>query len=138
MSRAESGDERAERIAAELREATREAAGVLKDLRAAVKTARGEVEQYLHDECQRALNQNTANMLDTVRQITGDHEARVIRRVIEYAALIENNFSRETLIQEAANRIEKLIVPFIEQSQKPRSAGPGEVVISLCDRPHAD
>lgn len=46
--------ERAERITAELREATREAAGVLKDLRTAMREARIQVDGYLATEVQKA------------------------------------------------------------------------------------
>lgn len=138
MSRAESPEARAERILAELRAATSEAAGVLKDLTAVIKSARAMVDEYLHDECERALNENTANMLAEVRRVTGEHEQTVIKRVIDFAALIENNFSREALITEAANRIEAQVTPFIEQASAANLRGPGEVVINLCERPHAD
>lgn len=138
MSRPESPEARAARILAELRDATREAAGVLKDLQKVYASARGQVEEYLHAEVESALQEYEKDLISTVRAITGRHEEKVKQRVIDFAALIENNFSREALIQEAANRIEAQITPFIEQASAANYHGPGGVVINLCTRPHAD
>lgn len=46
MSRPESAEERAVRIAAELRAATSEAAGVLKDLHAVIRSAREQIDAH--------------------------------------------------------------------------------------------
>lgn len=138
MSRPESPEARAERITAELREATREAAGVMKDLQAVIRSARAEVEEYLHTEVVRALEENTASMMRTVRQVTGDHETHVIERVTQFAALIENNFSRDALVREATGYIEKQVCSWLdahEATAVPRGAG---ITIMACDRPHAD
>lgn len=138
MSRAESPEARAARILAELREATSEAAGMLKDLTKVIASAHNEVEEYLHNEVEHALADYHRTLVAKTQQLTSEHEAKVIQRVIEFAALIENNFSREALIQEAANRIEALVSPFIAQCSAQMGPGPSEVVINLCQRPHAD
>lgn len=138
MSRAESPEARAERILTELRDATREAAGMLKDLKAAAESARRQVDEYLGDECQRALDENQANLIGEVRRVTAEHEAKVIERVIQFAALIENNFSREALIQEAEGRIMAELESQSKAEIAAVSEAHGEVVIRLCDRPHAD
>lgn len=137
MSR-ETPEARAERILAELRAATAEAAGVLKDLQHTIKGARAQVEEYLHDECERALIENTRSVVNTAKRVCAEHEAHVIARVIDYAALIEANFSREALVREAVNHIEKLVMGQVEEHQHLYRASRGEVVVDLCARPHAD
>lgn len=80
MSGAEDKLDRAERIAGELRAATAEAAGVLKDLTAAIRRARAQVDEYaahevervmkLHlDTCQAAVDQWYKDMVANVNQI---------------------------------------------------------------------
>lgn len=138
VSRNETPEARAERLIAELRAATSEAAGVLKDLQHTIKSARSQIDEYLHDECARALNENNDNLLDEVHRITNEHEAKVIARVVQFAALIENNFSREALIVEAANRIEAMVSTRFREHEARTIVPRGGVVIDLCDRPHAD
>lgn len=138
MSRAESPEARARRIIEELREATRDAAGALKDLQAAARQARSQVDEYLGDECQAALDKTNENLIAEMRRVQAEHEKKVIQRVIDFSALIENNFSREALITEAANRIEKLVMESVERHDRYHGKAPTEVVINLCDRPHAD
>lgn len=60
MTRPEDPIARAERITAELRAATSEAAGAVKDLRVAMREAREQVEGYLHDVVQADLDGYTA------------------------------------------------------------------------------
>ncbi|HEX3513854.1 MAG TPA: hypothetical protein VHT26_07635 [Trebonia sp.] len=134
----ESPEARAERILTELRAATAEAAGVLKDLTKAVKSAHAEVEEYLADEVQSALSEYHQSLRVDVGRITAGHEAKVTQRVIDFAALIENNFSREALIQEAVNRILAELQQLHHMDVKDKRQEFGEVVISVCDRPHAD
>lgn len=50
------GAERAERLVAELRDTVREAAGVLKDLRAAIRDGHVMIEHYAHHQVQDALD----------------------------------------------------------------------------------
>lgn len=138
MSRHESPEARAERILIELRAATSEAAGVLKDLTKVIASARGRVEEYLHDEVERALIENTQSMIDTAHKVCAEHEKKVVERVVGYAALIEANFGREPLIREAASRIERLVMDAVREREAGYPpAGPG-ITISVCDRPHAD
>ena len=103
-----------------------------------IKSARSQVDEYLHDECERALNENNRNMIAEMRRVQGEHEAKVTQRVIDFAALIENNFYREALIREAANRIEALVMAEVTKREALMQYPRGEVVISVCDRPHAD
>lgn len=73
----ESPEARAERILAELRAATAEAAGVLKDLDAAAKRARRQVDGYLHDEVQKAHNEYTAQLQAGADKFITDHLAHL-------------------------------------------------------------
>lgn len=137
MSR-ESPEARAERILAELRETVREAAGVLKDMQHTIGSARARIEEYLHDEVERTLIENTQSMIDTAHKVCAEHEAKVVERVIGYAALIEANFGREPLIREAAARIEALVMHKVEVREAyQRATGPA-ITIDICRRPHAD
>lgn len=138
MSRQESPEARAERILAELRAATSEAAGVLKDLVKAIASARGQVEEYLHAEVEQALHEYQQDMIAGTRRITSEHEAKVTQRVIDFAALIENNFSREALIREAVNRILAELQAHPETRRRQAQLDRAGIVISVCDRPHAD
>lgn len=138
MSRPESPEARAERILAELREQTREAAGVLKDMQKTIAQARATVEDYLHDECERALIENTRSVVDAARRVCAEHEAKVIQRVIDYAALIEANFSRDALVREAANYIEALVMQKVSDHDRKHARPSGEIIVDLCTRPHAD
>lgn len=59
--------ERAERITRELREATAEAAGVLKDLQAVIRSARAQVDEYAAKEVSDVMNahlQRTQQLAD--------------------------------------------------------------------------
>lgn len=94
MTRPESPLERAERIGAELRAATQEAAGLLKDLRAAMKEARAQVDEYLHTEVQAVLNANTVHvqsLVDAWNEEARGHVEGVIKRAADRAdAIIES------------------------------------------------
>lgn len=72
MTRPESPLDRAERIGAELRAATQEAAGMLKDLRAAMKEARAQVDEYLHTEVQAALDTTMADLQQVAHSFATD------------------------------------------------------------------
>lgn len=79
---------RAERITAELRAATAEAAGVLKDLTHAVRQARATVEEYCATEVQRALDENTRHvqsLVDSWNEEARTHINGVIDRSVAKA-----------------------------------------------------
>jgi hypothetical protein len=134
----ESPQARAERILAELRAATSEAAGVMKDLTGVIKGARVEVEQYLHDECQRALNENTDNMLAEVQRVTKQTYDRVVTVTTGWVGAVENQITRDRLIQAAAEQIAgEVLARFAQAGIDPRITAPA-ITISVCDRPHAD
>lgn len=138
MSRAETPADRAERILAELREATREAAGVLKDLQRTIASGHAQIEEYARDEISSQLVRACNRTLDEAVRVCKEHEDAVTRRVIDYAALIENNFSRDALVREAVNHIEERVAARMREHQLEHAARGPEVVISMCDRPHAD
>lgn len=100
MSR-ETPEARAARILAELRAATVEAAGVLKDLQAAARKARGQVDEYLHSEVENTLN-------GYVRQVE-EHGLRVLKLAsAEVNRVSQNAVNRATETIEAATGIQML------------------------------
>lgn len=86
MSRQESAEERAQRITAELRTATSQAAGVLRDLERVIKNARHLVDEYAANEVSRVMNHHLAQMQALAdqwnRDMFADH-ARVMKRLDE-------------------------------------------------------
>lgn len=101
--------ERGGRLLAELREATSEAAGLVGDLRRAMREARAQVDEYLHTEVQKSLDQTTelwqTLALDRAREIVTD-----INRTAETArSLAEAAIDRATGIQVMAARLADLI-----------------------------
>lgn len=73
MSAPETPVQRSERIAAELRATTAEAAGVLKDLHAAIKTARAHVEDFAEASVADMIVQATK----LIRNIASEEGARI-------------------------------------------------------------
>lgn len=134
----ESPEDRAVRIAAELREATREAAGVLKDLLAGAKQAREQADDYLGTGVQTAFD-HYKNEVETVGQHYLDEAKKDIAKMLTgWAAVVSNELSRERLINAAATRIMKEMERQAQEEIEIANQRPGEVVIQLCDRPHAD
>lgn len=94
-----SPEERAQKLLAELREATSEAAGVVKDLHRAMREARAQVDEYLHDRVQADLDAHTASwqsdaqaFVDQARADTQHHAQPAVERAqsaIDKAASIE-------------------------------------------------
>jgi len=68
VSPRESAEARAERIAAELRAATAEAAGTLKDLVAVIASARKSVDEYAAREIERVMNLHLVKCQESVDQ----------------------------------------------------------------------
>lgn len=75
MTRAESAEQRAERIARELREATREAAGVLSDVRSVILELRSLIPSEARDAVYRLLSPALAQLADAIT--TTVHQAQV-------------------------------------------------------------
>lgn len=134
----ESPEERSERIRDELREATREAAGVLKDLQAAAKEARAQADDYLGKGVQDALNFYKAQVEEVCQHYADEARKDITQHLTQWAAVVKNEISRERLINTAATRI----IAEMERQRDEETAAlreaSGEVVINLCDRPHAD
>lgn len=86
MTRAEDPLTRAERIAAELRAATAEAAGILKDLRSEAKRARSQVDEYLHDQVQAAMNHYAEAVQAGCEQFNRDAHADLQRHMDQAVA----------------------------------------------------
>lgn len=105
MSRQESPEARAERILAELREATREAAGVLKDLAAAQKSAREQIDDYLHDEVERVLAKYTTTWQEGADQFHAEMKADIAEHITGYTAVVKNEISRTAIFKEAVTQI---------------------------------
>jgi len=102
VSRAEDPLARAERITAEMRAATSEAAGVLKDLRAAMKQAREQVDGYLVEQ-----------MADTIAAVHREMRARAQRYLLDMLGKIEGRaFEAIALAEETiatANTLDVLV-----------------------------
>lgn len=97
----ESPEARAERILAELRAATAEAAGVLKDLNTARTAARKQVDEYLHAEVEKALNGYVAQV--------EEHGLRIVKLAsAEVNRVSKNAVDRATETINAAITIEVL------------------------------
>jgi ElaB/YqjD/DUF883 family membrane-anchored ribosome-binding protein len=109
VSRQESPTERAERILTELRAATSEAAGVLKDLQAAAKDARKQVDEYASANMTRSLN----NLLDQLNKggnkFIADHLAHLDERAERVArqaeTTIKNAGTIDALVKATAQAI---------------------------------
>lgn len=105
MSRQESPTERAERILAELRAATAEAAGVLKDLAAAQKSAREQIDHYLGDEVQKAHKHYTAQWQAGAEQFIADMRQDVTEHIVNWTAVVQNEVSCTAIFKEAVTQI---------------------------------
>lgn len=89
MSRAVDPAERAERLLTELREATAEAAGVVKDLRRAMKEAREQVDGYYSAKVKASLDEHTATWTEEIDQWWSDAKTDV--KKITAAAVKKSN-----------------------------------------------
>lgn len=137
MSR-ETPEARAERLLAELRELLPEAAGLVKDLRAAMKEARAQADDYLGKGVQDALNFYKAQVEEVCQYYADEARKDIARHLTGWAAVVKNEVSRERLINTAATRI---LAEMERQKDEEIAAvreNPGEIVINLCQRPHAD
>lgn len=102
------GAERAERLVAELRDTVREAAGVLKDLRAAIRDGHVMIENYAYHQVQDALNQYTAQVQQLAEQFRNAAQAD-ITRIADQAQQItlRNEVNRQVLdmVRESLARV---------------------------------
>lgn len=100
MSHPESPEARAERITAELRAATAEAAGVLKDLTRVMRGAREQVDDYLHDEVQKACNSYLQQLQDGAGQFIRDHLAHLDEAAAKAARQAQTTITNAQNIKE--------------------------------------
>lgn len=109
MSRTEDPAARAERILGELREATTEAAGVLKDLRAAMKQARDQVDGYYSERVKVDLDRHTQSWQAEIDQWWREAKAdlqRIVSNAIAKAEPVIINASRlEALCKAVAEEV---------------------------------
>lgn len=76
MSAAESREDRAERLTAELRAATSEAAGVLKDLTRMMREARAQVDEYAAERVAAQLDNLATQAVDLLKEQNDDFLAK--------------------------------------------------------------
>lgn len=105
MSRPESPEARSERILAELRDATREAAGVLKDLKAAQAEARKQVDEYARGEVERVLARYTTEWQAGADEFHAEMKADIAEHITGYTAVVKNEISRTAIFKEAVTQI---------------------------------
>jgi hypothetical protein len=134
----ESPDQRAERILAELRAATSEAAGVLKDLRAAQKSAREQVDDYLGKGVQDALNFYKAEVERVGQHYMDLYKKDLTEHLTGWTAVVQNEISRTAIFKESVDAILNELLKRENMSARLSHQAPGEVVITMCERPHAD
>lgn len=137
MSR-ETPEQRAERILAELRAATTEAAGVLKDLQHAIKSARATVEQYTHDEVQKSLDGYTAQWQQAADGFHAEMKADITEHITGWTAVLKNDISRTAIFKEAVDAILAELQNYDHNRLARAAELAPNVTVSLCDRPHAD
>lgn len=128
MSKAEDPIDRAERVTRELREATREAAGVLKDLQAATRTARTQVDEYYEDKVRTTLDAHTrdwdAQLIERLKNMT--------RSVNETAAGVRDRaeaaITNATTVEGAAQHLATLIAARMREYPDGHRISYGELV----------
>lgn len=138
MSRAETPEERAERILTELRQATADAAGAAKDLERATRQARAQIDDYMGPEVVRVTNAYIAQVQAQLDQWQRDMAAEISKRLVAWTAVIENDISRERIVHAAAEHVAA------EVSERLKKAGHDAIdyrpaiVVQLCERAHKD
>lgn len=104
MSR-ETPEQRAERILADLRAATAEAAGVTKDLTRVIASARATIEQYLHSEVQSALDGYTRQWQEGADAFHAEMKADITEHLTNWHAVVHNEISRQAIFKDAVHSI---------------------------------
>lgn len=116
MTRADAVMDRAERLIAELREATREAAGVVKDLERAMKQAREQVDGYYSTKVKATLDAHTerwdTEVIERLRKMT----EQVNETAGKACARAEAAITNATEIEGAAEHLAKLIAARVAQT----------------------
>lgn len=105
MSAKETPEARQERILAELRAATAEAAGVLKDLQRTIESARERVDEYAVPQIDALAHQTANEMTADIRQLGERLTAKMQAAVNAHEAKIAEYLEREPLITAAANKV---------------------------------
>lgn len=138
MSRAESPEARAERIIGELRAATADAAGVVKDLERVAKLARAQIDEYLPREVERIVNTYVAQVQGDLDQWQLDMHTEISGHLVGWTAVVQNEVSRGAIFKEAVDSILAALQRLDATGRRPYGHPGPDVVISVCDRPHAD
>jgi hypothetical protein len=105
VSAKETPEARQERILAELRAATAEAAGVLKDLQRTIESARERVDEYAVPQIDALAHQTANEMTADIRQLGERLTAKMQAAVNAHEAKIAEYLEREPLITAAANKV---------------------------------
>ena len=132
VTRAEDPLARAERITRELREATAEAAGILKDLKVVIKSGRAQIDEYAQGEIARAPNEAADQWHGEVRGYLGDLADDVRRHMVEWTAVVQNEVSRTKILQEAVTAIIAELRKIDAREQAERH--PGGVTLTVTEQ----
>lgn len=123
VTKSESPEERAERITAELRAATSEAAGLLKDLKAVQRAARAQVDEYAHHEVARALNESAEQWGTELTAYLESMRDTVTRHVTQWTAVVQNEVSKQKIIDAAAARVLAELTRMVQDLHAERQPG---------------
>lgn len=111
----EAPEERAARILAELRAATAEAAGVLKDLKAAAKAARVQADDYLGQGVNEALLHYKAEVEQVAQHYNTECHKDLTRMAKTYVDRAEIAINNAISIEAAADLLAKKIAAIIRK-----------------------
>lgn len=100
---------RAERITAELRAATSEAAGMLKDLEHAAKQARAQVDEYLNGQMAGTIAAAHREMRARAQRYLLDMLGRIEGRALESIALAEEAIATANTLEVLTSRVSEEI-----------------------------
>ena len=123
VTKSESPEERAERITAELRAATSEAAGLLKDLKAVQRAARAQVDEYAHDEVSRALNEAAEQWGTELTAYLESMRDTVTSHVTQWTGVVQNEVSKQKIIDAAAARVLAELTRMVQDLHAERQPG---------------
>lgn len=101
--------ERAERITQQLREATSEAAGTIKDLERVMKEARAQVDEYTHEQIKADLQRFGDRAFAEVRSIGEEAIEKTNAMMRRLEERLSETTAHQDLVNEAANQVAMLV-----------------------------
>lgn len=111
----ESPEARAERILGELRAATAEAAGVVKDLERVIRLARERVDEYAIPQIDAKVNETAADIRRDYLALAQSWQEKINVVFETYDARIATYVEREPLITAAVNQVYTELAPILEK-----------------------